>query len=603
MINIRNPKEYCENYLYIRDKKQQLVQLKFKPAQENLYRIIKEEHQAGRPVRLIVLKGRQEGISTATEALMFQDSATRPMVNTLIVAHQDKATSALFRMNKLFYDCLPKALQPMRKNSNAKELVFENPTRNEDEKRRRPGLRSRISCVTAGGKGVGRSETFNNVHLSELAFWTGEVKETLLGIMQAVPDDPDTMVIIESTANGFNEFKDLWDGAVAGTNGWRPVFLPWYMEPEYRKPVEPNTVWTAEERKMMGPPPEPSKAGPVGRGEARERYEPWTKGRGEYSGLCPDAEQYGLDEEQLSWRRWCIKTNCGGDEQLFRQEYPNTPDEAFLLSGDPFFDNDTVMARRRAAPTPLRVGLFQHDEPEIEGGEPKNWRFAEGGKENNFIRIYEEPVPGRPYVIGGDTAGEGSDRFTAHVIDNTDGHQVAELQHPLSEILYARQIFCLGHYYNDALIGVEVNFSTYPELKLEEWHYPNLYQRERFDTYKNKMVKSFGWVTSPKTRPIILAGLHTVMDEAPELVVSFETLGEMLTFVYGKDRKPEAASGEHDDLVMAAAIAHAIRGQQRYTVEAVDGEKRKWTEDMKEDYERADAETRQMLLKKWGLPS
>ncbi len=596
MINIRNPKEYCENYLYIRDKKQQLVKLKFKPAQENLYRIIKEEHQAGRPVRLIVLKGRQEGISTATEALMFQDSATRPMVNTLIVAHQDKATSALFRMNKLFYDCLPKALQPMRKNSNAKELVFENPTRNEDEKRRRPGLRSRISCVTAGGKGVGRSETFNNVHLSELAFWTGEVKETLLGIMQAVPDDPDTMVIIESTANGFNEFKDLWDGAVAGTNGWRPVFLPWYMEPEYRKPVEPGTVWTEAEKAMMGPPPEPSEAGPVGRGEARERFEPWTKGRGEYSGLC-------LDEEQLSWRRWCIKTNCGGDEQLFRQEYPNTPDEAFLLSGDPFFDNDIVMARRRATPTPLRMGLFQHDEPEIEGGEPKNWRFTEGGKENNFIRIYEEPVPGRPYVIGGDTAGEGSDCFTAHVIDNTDGHQVAELQHPLSEILYARQIFCLGHYYNDALIGVEVNFSTYPELKLEEWHYPNLYQRERFDTYKNKMVKSFGWVTSPKTRPIILAGLHTVMDEAPELVVSFETLGEMLTFVYGKDRKPEAASGEHDDLVMAAAIAHAIRGQQRYTVEAAAGEKRKWTEDMREDYERADAETRRMLLKKWGLPS
>lgn len=564
MINIRNPKEYCENFLYIRDKKQRLVKLKFKPAQENLYRIIKEEHQAGRPVRIIVLKGRQEGISTATEAVMFHDSATRPMVNTLIVAHRDDSTAALFEMNKLFFDCLPKQLQPMRKNSNAKELVFENPTRNEDEKRRRPGLRSRIRCITAGGKGAGRSLTQNNVHLSEFAFWPGDKLKTLLGIMQSVPDDINTMVIIESTANGFNEFKDLWDGAVAGTNGWRPVFLPWYMEPEYRKPVEPGTEWTDEERKLQ--------------------------------------EVYHLDGEQLSWRRWCIKTNCGGDEQLFRQEYPNTPDEAFLLSGDPFFDNDTVMARRRATPTPLRMGLFQHDEPEIEGGEPKNWRFTEGGKENNFIRIYEEPVPGRPYVIGGDTAGEGSDCFTAHVIDNTDGHQVAELQHPLSEILYARQIFCLGHYYNDALIGVEVNFSTYPELKLEEWHYPNLYQRERFDTYKNKMVKSFGWVTSPKTRPIILAGLHTVMDEAPELVVSFETLGEMLTFVYGKDRKPEAASGEHDDLVMAAAIAHAIRGQQRYTVEAVDGEKRKWTADMWEDYRSADAQTRERMIKMWGNP-
>lgn len=562
-VNIRNPKEYCENYLYIRDKKQRLVKLKFKPAQENLYRVIKEEHQAGRPVRIMVLKGRQEGISTATEALMFQDSATRPMVNTLIVAHQDKATSALFRMNKLFFDCLPKQLQPMRKNSNAKELVFENPTRNEDEKRRRPGLRSRISCVTAGGKGVGRSETFNNVHLSEFAFWTGDKKTTLLGIMQAVPDDPDTMVIVESTANGFEEFHEMWDGAVAGTNGWRPVFLPWYMEPEYRKPVEAGTVWTEEERKLQ--------------------------------------EQYGLDEEQLAWRRWCIKTNCGGDEQLFRQEYPNTPDEAFLLSGDQFFNNDVIMARRMAAKKPLRVGLFEHDEPEIEGGMPRNWRFED--REKGYIRIYEEPKPGRPYVLGGDTAGEGSDCFTAHVLDNTDGHQVAELQQPLSEILYARQVFCLGHYYNEALIGVEVNFSTYPERKLEEWHYPKLYQRERFDTFANTMVKSFGWVTSPKTRPAILAELHTIMDEAPELVVSFETLGEMLTFVHGKDRRPEAAEGEHDDLVMAAAIAHAIRGQQRYAAELPAGEKRKWTADMWEDYRNADEATREMLVRRWGATS
>ena len=561
-INIRNPKEYCESLLYIRDKKQRLVKLKFKPAQENLYRIIKEEHQAGRPVRLIVLKGRQEGISTATEALMFQDSATRPLVNTLIVAHRDDSTAALFNMNKLFFDYLPKVLQPMRKNSNAKELVFENPTRDEDEKRRRPGLRSRIRCITAGGKGAGRSLTQNNVHLSEFAFWPGNKMETLLGIMQSVPDDINTMVIIESTANGFNEFKTLWDGAVAGTNGWRPVFLPWYMEPEYRKPVEPGTVWTDEERKLR--------------------------------------EQYGLDEEQLSWRRWCIKTNCGGDEQLFRQEYPNTPDEAFLLSGDPFFDNDVIMARRQAATTPLRVGLFEHDEPEIEGGMPQNWRFAD--REKGYIRIYEEPVPGRPYVLGGDTAGEGSDCFTAFVLDNTDGHQVAELQQPLSEILYARQVFCLGHYYNTALIGVEVNFSTYPERKLEEWHYPKLYQRERFDTYANIMVKSFGWVTSPKTRPAILAELHTIMDEAPELVVSFETLGEMLTFVHGKNRRPEAAAGEHDDLVMAAAIAHAIRGQQRYTAYVPGGEKRTWTADMWEDYRNADEATREMLVQRWGSP-
>lgn len=561
-MNIRNPREYCENVIWIRDKRQKLVQLKFKPAQTTLYEAIKKELQEGRPPRIIVLKGRQQGISTITEALMFQDSATRPMVNTLIVAHRDDSTAALFNMNKLFYDYLPAKLQPMKKASNAKELVFENPTRDPAEKRKRPGLRSRIRCITAGGKGAGRSLTQNNVHLSEFAFWPGNKMETLLGIMQSVPDDINTLVVIESTANGYDEFKDLWDGAEKGENGWVPVFLPWFMEPDYRKPVEPGVVWKEEERKLQ--------------------------------------EQFGLDEKQLAWRRWCIRTNCGGDVNLFRQEYPCTPDEAFLLSGDAFFDNDVIMARRNTAPKPLHEGMFAYTEPEVEGGAPVDWMFTE--RVNGFIRIYEEPKDGHPYVLGGDTAGEGSDRFTAYVIDNSTGKQVAELQHTSSEIFYARQVYCLGRYYNDALIGLEINYSTYPQLKLEEWHYPKFYQRERFDTFTGQMVKAFGWATSSKTRPVALAELHTIMEENPELVVSWHTLGEMLTFVYDKDRKPQAASGQHDDLVMAAAICYSIRGQQRFAVAENGAERKHWTADMWEDYNAADAATREMMIRKWGRP-
>ena len=562
MVNIRNPREYCENFIMIRDKKQRLVHLKFKPAQEALYEAIKKELQAGRPPRMIVLKGRQQGISTITEALMFQDSATRPMVNTLIVAHRDDSTAALFNMNKLFFDYLPGKLQPMKKNSNAKELVFENPTRDPDQKRKKPGLRSRIRCITAGGNGAGRSLTQNNVHLSEFAFWPGNKMETLLGIMQSVPDDINTLVVIESTANGYDEFKDLWDGAEKGENGWVPVFLPWYMEPDYRKPVDPGTEWTEEERKLK--------------------------------------EQFGLDEEQLAWRRWCIRTNCGGDVNLFRQEYPCTPDEAFLLSGDTFFDNDVIMARRRTAPRPLREGFFHYPEPQIEGGAPMDWTFTD--RVNGYVRIYEEPKKGHPYVLAGDTAGEGSDNFTAYVIDNSTGKQVAELQQPLSEIYYARQVYCLGYYYNEALIGIEINYSTYPQKKLEEWHYPHLYQRERFDTFTGEMVKAFGWATTPQTRPVILAELHTIMDEAPELVTSYHTLGEMLTFVYDKNRKPQAASGQHDDLVMAAAICYSIRGQQRYTIAEDSAESRRWTADMWDDYWAADAQTRELMKRRWGTP-
>ena len=106
-VNIRNTLEYIRGYLYIRDKKGRLVKLEPNPAQMNLYGIIKEEAAAVRPVRILVLKGRQGGISTMTEALMFKDSATRKRVKTLIVAHQSDSTDNLFKMNKLFYDCLP----------------------------------------------------------------------------------------------------------------------------------------------------------------------------------------------------------------------------------------------------------------------------------------------------------------------------------------------------------------------------------------------------------------------------------------------------------------------------------------------------------------
>lgn len=559
-VNLRNPKAYCEHLLRIRTKEQKLAPLVFNEAQEHLYGVIRQQAAEGKPIRIIVLKGRQEGISTVTEGLMFQDTVTRPNVKTLIVAHDTTATGNLFKMNKLFYDCLPPWARPLRKNSNAKELVFENPTRDDGEKRRRPGLRSSIRCQTAGKGGVGRSDTLTNVHISEYAFWPSNKEDLLLGVMQTVPNDPGTMVVIESTANGVEHFKALWDGAVAGDNEWVPVFLPWYMEKGYRMACTGGEAWTQEEQLLQ--------------------------------------KDFGLDAEQLQWRRWCIKANCGGNVDKFRQEYPNTPEEAFLLSGRPFFDNRALAVRRMHAPKPLRVGWFEYDTPAETGAKPEGWRFSE--VEKGGIRIWQEPEKGVPYVLGGDTAGEGSDCFTAFVIDNRTGRQVAELQQRQSEILYARQVYCLGRYYNDALAAIEVNFSTYPQRKLEEWEYPNLYQRERFDTYANTMVKAFGWETSGKTRPQALAELHTVMEESPELVVSQWTLGEMVVFVYDAHGKPQAAEGEHDDLVMAAAITHTARTQQRYTAAENTADRRHWTADMWEDWRRADPETRKYLEKRWG---
>ncbi len=560
MTGLRDPEVYIPKFLKIRTKEGKITALRPKPAQQMLLDAVKREREAGRPPRILILKARQLGLSTITEGIMFQDSATRKLVQTLIVAHRDDSTTKLFRMNKLFFDYLPRQLQPMCKHSNAKELVFENPTRDPAEKRRRPGLMSSIRCVTAND-GMGRSETLNNVHLSEFAFWKGNKNEILDGVMQAVPAELNTLVVIESTANGYNEFKDLWDGAVAGENGWVPLFIAWFHEPKYRMEVTEGTVWDEEERALM--------------------------------------EAYHLDPEQMAWRRWCIAVNCHGDKRKFQQEYPSTPEEAFLFSGTPFFDNEDILLRLAAAPEPADVGTFTYPEPEA-GEAPAGWAWS-SDQRTGFIRVFAPPEPGAPYVIGGDTAGEGSDKFTAWVVDNRTGTQVAELEFTFSELLYARQIYCLGMWYNAALIAVETNFSTYPERKLEEWNYPNLYVRERFDTYTRKSVKAFGFQTTPQTRPVILAGLHAVMEETAELVVSRNTLRQMLHFVYNEDRKPEAEEGEHDDLVMAAAICHFARTQQRVTMEHQDaGDTSHWTEDMWEDYRAADEAGKRRLRKLWS---
>ncbi len=522
---LKVPLNYIENFITIRTKSGRLQKLKLKPAQRKLYDIIKAEHDAGKPVRILILKARQLGFSTLIEAMFFQDAATRFLVKTLIIAHEEDSTSNLFRMNKLFYDNLPGPLKPMRKNSNAQEIVFENPTRDPEEKKANPGLMSSIRCVTATGSGVGRGDTFTNVHASEAAFWRN-MNETLDSVLQAVPDDKDTMVIIESTPNGFNEFKTLWDDAVAGKNGFLPLFFPWFMEPGYRKTVPPGTEFSEKERELQA--------------------------------------AYGLDEEQLMWRRWCIAANLRGDEEKFKQEYPSCPEEAFLTSGNPFFDNEKITLRLAQAPEPVARGRFIYEEGE--NLRPENWRWVDDPA--GEIELYAMPEERVPYVLGGDTAGDGSDRFTAFGEENTTGKQVVQMRYDGgSELFYAQQLYCLGMYYNTALIGVEVNFSTYPERKLEEWGYPRLYIRERPDDMRRELdEKKWGWRTDLRTRPLILANLRTLTDQAPELFCSRELLAEMLTFIRGRDMRPEASPGAHDDLVMAAAIAYGIREQQSFEI-------------------------------------
>ena len=231
------------------------------------------------------------------------------------------------------------------------------------------------------------------------------------------------------------------------------------------------------------------------------------------------------------------------------------------VSGRSVFDTEKITSQLLKKIKPIKEGYFDYD---YDGIEITNIRWVE--EKRGYIRIYEDVEEGYPYVIGGDTAGEGSDSFTAQVINNVTGKECAVLRHDYDEDLYIRQIYCLGKYFNDALISVEANYSTYPNKELSRLKYPKLYIRKREDTYTKGFTKSYGFMTTKLTRPVIISELIKIVKEESGKIVDKETLEEMLNFVRNEKGRAEAMAGTHDDLVMALAIAYHTRDQQEMTV-------------------------------------
>ena len=530
---IINTKKYIEEFLKIKTKDSEIIPFKLNKPQLKLYDLLKRQSEAGKPQRVIILKARQMGFSMLTEAILFKRTATKANVNSGIIAHKDDATTNLFNMSKLFLEELPEQLKPKTKASNAKEIIFDDREGN--------GLRSKVKCMTAGGDGIGRSDTFQNLHLSEVSSWT-HAKEILDGLLQAVPNKPNTLIIIESTAKGYDYFKELWDKACDGENDFEPLFCAWWELDEYRLPCGELEL-TEEEQELK--------------------------------------ELYNLDNEQIAWRRWCIRNNCGNDVNTFKQEYPSCPEEAFLASGECIFDKDIIVSQiehNRPLISGWKRGEFEYKKTmhpvKNEKGEVvaidkriSDIKFIK--KENGLITIHQEPsvkrnadneiIAKRRYTIGGDTAGLGLDYYTAKVVADDTQETVATLRKQrIDEDKYADQVYCLGKYYHDALIGLETNYSYAPTKELVELDYPNLYQRKRFETTTREIQKIFGFETNRLTKPIILQSLVTTMRENVAAECDITTLREMLTFVRKENGKQEAQEGYHDDLVMAKAIANYI---------------------------------------------
>lgn len=286
---------YASRCLKIRTKAGAIEPLQLNQAQRYLHDKLEAQRKATGKVRALVLKGRQQGISTYIGGRYYWRVSHRRGTRVFILTHEQSATDNLFGMANRYHEHCPALVKPATGAANAKELNF-------------PALDSGYEVGTAGTKAVGRSKTIQMFHGSEVAFWPF-ASSHFAAVIQAVPDLPDTEIILESTANGIGgEFHERWQQAEAGVGDYEAIFIPWFWQDEYRR--EPGSDFTLDEEEA------------------------------EY------AAAHGLDLSQMAWRR--AKIAELKDPLLFKQEYPATAAEAFQTTGhDSFIKAEPVLRARK----------------------------------------------------------------------------------------------------------------------------------------------------------------------------------------------------------------------------------------------------------------
>ena len=532
--------DWVEQRLAIVDKSGKLGLLQLNQTQQTLVRVVREQRDRGLPIRILVLKSRQQGISTVIEAMFFTEVVSQQHFHAAVIAHDKKASRHIFAMARLFHAYLPAWEQRPQDRSSVMELAYSEPHG------------SRFSVLTAGQDEVGRAETAQLIHGSEVAFWPHDT-EVMTGLMQIVGDRPETGVILESTANGMGgEFHARWEAAEARMradpedwDGFVPVFFSWLLDPDCSRAVPVGYEW--------------------GRLDADE---------------VQLRDEMGATDEQLYWRRYKIRETFNDDTPLFCQEYPATPAEAFMATGRPAIP--AIVINHHTATILPEVEDYEH--------------VGQGYRRCNLVwdshcpnlvrpqfgrhitepcwRIWRVPGERADYAVGADVA-EGivcdptdprsePDWSTAFIMDREALMQVAEYRGRIEAHLFGEELVKAALWYNRAWLAPESNAAGQAVVgKLKESGYSRIYRRmEATDKARTQFAEVYGFRTTPANRKeIIDRYLEYAM---PDLFGSFEGrflvrsdrfLDEETTFVWHKSGRRQHRDGYHDDLLFAAFLA------------------------------------------------
>lgn len=481
--------------------------------QMKVHSVLVRQHKACLPMRAIILKARREGVSTYFSGRYYREINRLPMRYACTCSADGEATDKVFKMVRLFQEEISEDLRRQTDYSSRKEIIYSAPHR------------SQFLCQTAGTDVLGRGGLTHYLHATEFAFWN-KAKEQFGGAAQEIPDDPETIIAIESTANGTGgAFYDMFVDAVErwkhskSLDGYMPIFLPWFIFDYYRR--KPPQGWkpSAEELEIQ--------------------------------------QKFKLDIEQLYWRNWAIENKCQGDLRLFKQEYPATWLEAFQATGHPVFTPGIIDFQEKHIRNDYKTGLFDPRSGDFieRSGIPYGWKYLDH--------------PGNDdHTIGCDTTEyKLSDKSDEKSERDYDGACVLERKSNMRRVkakFFGRapqnelglQLLGAGKHFNNAYIAVEIPQGVAALKVLVDAGYPNLYRQKTKETQDSpEETDDLGFRTTPITRHYLINDLISHF-RAQGVIVQFQDiLDQMRTFIWGKDGKPQHMPGKHDDDLFGLALA------------------------------------------------
>jgi hypothetical protein len=494
--------------------------------------------EAGRPLRILVLKPRQKGSSTGTTGLAYHHLSNR-VQNGGIVGGDHQQGENLMRMIKTYAENDPFA--------GANSCRISIGSRKGEWK-----SGSRIEQRTAGNEEVGRSSTYQFLLCTEVARWAEQgvanAADVLAGILKCVPNLPETVVILESTAGGASgDFYDRWIGAMepeewmeSERDGFVRVFAPWFAFDDSVQSAASEGIHSEEDYTA----------------EERER-----------------AARHELSMDQVAWWRWALREECGGDENKFAQDYPWDWESAFLTSGQRRFNEQRMREMRDSARVAVpETGMLDRQED-------GNVTFRAVDASEAWVWIWERPLDGCRYLLSVDpatgasqTVGADPDAHGVFVLraGYFDGRGVWRAPKAVARMragaqwdidILEAEVAKLADCYGGCLIVPEGNMDR-GLIELLKQRGMRIYERRQWNRRDQKLTNQLGWQTSAETREPIIEGLARVIREQGTDGDGFELLcpaaiEQMMAFIRKASGRSEARAGKHDDDVLALAIGLA----------------------------------------------